>query len=653
MSDKAYEKEVKRISLKAFTHLYGESEKCNRRFCFILGSGASRSAGIPTGVEMARLWAEELKEKYEEEELLKLQAELGIESIEPTSNNYFGIYELRYYPDYREGHAYFERELEKGAPSLGHHALAKILAGERHNLTITTNFDSLIEDALFIYTDKKPLVVGHESLTEFVNLNISRPVIAKIHRSLYFQPFNRQDETVGLAEGWQETIKNAFMVYTPVVIGYAGGDHSLMKLLKDDGTKMNGLYWCYRSKEEPSDEIIDLVKHKNGCLIPIDGFDQMMFMLSRKLEFENPEKAMREVTEARVERYNDQYKEFSEKNTADGNTSEVAKEVSAYNMQLLEDYNNAIRLNPNSAETYSKRGNIYSRLKKYDEAMEDHNKAIELNPKNAGAYNNRGVVYNALKEYEKAMEDYNKAIELYSNSADIYNNRGNIYSGLKKYDEAIEDYNKAIGLNPKFSMAYSNRGNVYSILKENEKAITDYNKAIELNPDYAEAYNNRGNIYSRLKKYDEAMEDYNKAIELNPVYASAYNNRGIIYSRLKKYDEAMEDFNKAIEFDPKHSGAYNARGNIYRISKDYEKAIADFEKSIELDSNNKYPHKNMAIVFSEKAEYKKALDWVNKATMIDPEYKIAYQLRAKIYNALGEDEKAADDEAKAEALPDD
>lgn len=504
--------DVNRMLLKAFSHLFGESEKCNRRFCFILGSGASRAAGIPTGVEMARIWAEELKNKYEEKELKELQQKMGIESIEPNSKNYFGLYELRYYPDYREGHAYFERELEKGAPSLGHHALAKILANETHNLAITTNFDSLIEDTLFIYTDKRPLVVGHESLTEFINLNISRPVIAKIHRSLYFQPFNRQDETVGLAEGWQDTIKNAFKVYTPVVIGYAGGDHSLMDFIEDEDTKMNGLYWCYWNKEEPSDETIDLVKRKNGCLIPIDGFDQMMFMLSRTLKFENPESAMQDVTKMRIERYNDQYKEFAErilesnKNTADSNTSEVAKEVSAYNMQLLEDYNKAIEMNPNSAEAYSKRGIVYGRLKEYEKAMEDYNKAIELEPNFSSAYFNRGCVYKEMKQDEKALAEFNKVIELQPKYSAAYNNRGYIYLEQKKYDEALSDFNKAIEIDPQLCNLYKHKAIIYYEIEEYAKAMLWIDKAIQLNQNYKEAYKLRARIYKVLGEDEKAAD---------------------------------------------------------------------------------------------------------------------------------------------------
>lgn len=103
-------KEADVISLKAFTHVFEQGDKDKQRFCFILGSGASRAAGIKTGVQMASDWKKDLSEKYEEEELQQLMEKMGIQSVEPNSENYFGIYELRFYSNYQEGYAYFEKK---------------------------------------------------------------------------------------------------------------------------------------------------------------------------------------------------------------------------------------------------------------------------------------------------------------------------------------------------------------------------------------------------------------------------------------------------------------------------------------------------------------------------------------------------------------
>ena len=540
--------EVNRISLKAFTHVFAEAQKCNRRFCFILGSGASREAGIPTGVEMARSWADELKNKYDVKEQKALMKKLNIKSVEPSSENYFGIYDLRFYPDYQEGYAYFERELERGVPSLGHHALAKILTGKVHNLAITTNFDSLIEDALFIYTNKHPLVVGHESLTEFINLNIDRPIVAKIHRSLYFHPFNRKQETDGLAKGWQETLKNAFMVYTPVVIGYAGGDQSLMSFLKDETIRMNGLYWCYWNKEEPSKEIVDLVKSKNGCLVPIEGFDQMMFMLSRKMGFENPEKEMREVTERRIKRYNSQYDEFEKRireevekeNSQDELLNDIIEEMNDFNLELLEKADKE-----KTEESYCLKGRIYTRMGRYEEAVEAFTKAIEMNEEDDDAYSGRGVVYEKMQMYDRALEDYTRAIQLKSDDADTYFFRASLYFELEKYKKALEDYTRAIQLKSDDADTYCLRGCAYCETGEYKKAIQDYSRAIELNSGDADYYYFRACAYDELKQYVKALSDCNKVLGLNHGYKEAYELRAEIYRALGEHDKAEADEQKA------------------------------------------------------------------------------------------------------------
>ena len=83
-------------------------------------------------------------------------------------------------------------------------------------------------------------------------------------------------------------------------------------------------------------------------------------------------------------------------------------------------------------------------------AEENYDKAIRLNPQNAKAYNNRGVSYHELIDYNWAIYDYDEAIRLAPEYALAYNNRGLTYQSLGKVEEAERDFQKAkeLGYNP-------------------------------------------------------------------------------------------------------------------------------------------------------------------------------------------------------------
>ena len=266
--------------------------------------------------------------------------------------------------------------------------------------------------------------------------------------------------------------------------------------------------------------------------------------------------------------------------------------------KALESFNEAINLNPQSAEAYAGRGTAYANLEQFGETLSDLSKAVELNPNDIGSEIFMDIIYQTLNirvigtkeiEPEIALQYYNRAIQLNPKSSVLYNYRGYFYHhylymvyDANTLDKAIADYTKAIELNQNFAESYYNRGLVYDDLKNYDAAIADYNQAIKLNPNDAKAYNNRGNAYKALKNYDAAIADYNNAIKINPNYANAYYNRGIAYKNLKQYQKAVADFTKRIELDSKFMWAYVNRAECYKALGETKKAAADFAKAREL-----------------------------------------------------------------------
>ena len=132
------------------------------------------------------------------------------------------------------------------------------------------------------------------------------------------------------------------------------------------------------------------------------------------------------------------------------------------------------------ASVYYNRGLAYSNKGQYDRAIQDFDQAIRLNPQYARAYVNRGFAYDDQGQRDRAIQDYDQAIRLNPQDARVYNIRGLTYNDQGQYDLAIQDFDQAIRLNPQDADVYDNRGHAYARNGQDERAIKDFKMVFEL-----------------------------------------------------------------------------------------------------------------------------------------------------------------------------
>ena len=558
------------ITLRQFLRYFEEQQ--NRKFCFILGAGASKSSGIDTGAELAIQWLKEIKEDLDEDQFEAWLEEEDIDKNEPASF-YHQIFAKRFEVDHQGGYDFFEKIMEKAEPSCGYSFLAEILAQGKHDIVITTNFDSLTEDALFIYTAKKPLVIGHADLAGFINIQLQRPQVIKVHHDLFFSPQNTEDETGHIDEKLERGLQDIFQSYIPIVIGYGGNDGGFMDVLKRVLDPDRGIYWCFTGTKHPKGKIEELVIDKQGCFIPITDFDELMVLLGEKIRIGFLEERIQQIADERVKRYRKQMQGVYNK-IKDGSDllPDALDKISK--LEELEEPNWLIyglwamkETDPKKIESIYKEGlekcpdshvlrNDYAvflqNIKKdYAQAEKYYQKALALDPDDVKANYNYAVFLTLFKkDYAQAEEYYQKALALEPNDADINHHYAMFLTLFKKdYVQAEKCYQKALALKPDDADINRNYAVFLALFKKDyAQAEKYYQKALALEPNGADINSHYALFLTFAKKdYVQAEEYYQKALTLEPNDAANNSYYALFLLQQGHFEQAKTFIDKAFQ----------------------------------------------------------------------------------------------------------
>lgn len=189
-------------------------ENTDAKFSLFLGAGCSVSSGIPTARSLVLdTWIPKLKEieTGNQENLDEwLKTRFPNYSKDDSAKSYGEIIETLF-PTPKERQIEIEKLVENLDPGVGYAILAKLMEKYRQcNIVLTTNFDDMVADALYLYTYRKPLVIFHEALAAFVKIADTSPIIIKLHGDSKLSPLNTKDEIDSVSEEITKVIKNIF-----------------------------------------------------------------------------------------------------------------------------------------------------------------------------------------------------------------------------------------------------------------------------------------------------------------------------------------------------------------------------------------------------------------------------------------------------------
>jgi tetratricopeptide (TPR) repeat protein len=231
--------------------------------------------------------------------------------------------------------------------------------------------------------------------------------------------------------------------------------------------------------------------------------------------------------------------------------------------RAMVDYERTLKYNPGLIQAYRFLGECYKNLYKVgvdtpenqevaDKALEAFLKAYEAEPDNKEIIFSLGDMYNKLKNFEEAEKLYLKILELEPG------NMGNYY--------VVAEFYK--------SYAAENE-------QLRAKAESMYLRRIELDPENPQGYAYIANYYENLapspEAYDEAAEFWDKRISLDPENPEAWLAKGVnrwsrsyrfqnlpVAVRLRTAQESLEALQKANDLDADYPEPYSWLSVLYQ-----------------------------------------------------------------------------------------
>jgi Tfp pilus assembly protein PilF len=481
------------------------------KFILFLGAGCSVSSGIPAAGALVKNWLPRLKKikTGDEGNIEQWIREKFPEYDEKNPGMLYGkiIEELFFTPEVRQRE--IERIIGGKDPGFGYAVLAQLIShadyGTQCNVILTTNFDDLVADALYLYTNKKPLVISHESLISFVRVTRTNPVIIKLHGDARLAPKNTELETQELTEAVKKVMTNLLSEAGIIFVGYGGNDHSILNILKELPLESLrwGIYWVRNSLPE-NDMRAWLETRKANWVKHLD-FDELMLLMRSELELEHPDmKRFEKLTNT----YLDTFKSLTTELEAKPDSPEkmvVKRAIKKPEEDFKTWWSVVFEANKYEKNDIEKANNIY--LKGLDKFPD---KADLL-----GAY--AIFLKNIRKDYDKAEEYYLKALEADPNHANNLSNYAFFLQKIRKgYDKAEEYYLKALEADPN----HANSFGIYALFLKNirkdyDKAKEYYLKSLEVEPNNADFLGNYVGFLLSRGNFEKGIDLLSRAIQLS------------------------------------------------------------------------------------------------------------------------------------------
>lgn len=192
------------------------------------------------------------------------------------------------------------------------------------------------------------------------------------------------------------------------------------------------------------------------------------------------------------------------------------------------------------AASHTNRGNILFMKGLLDEAIEEYREALRLKPKSADAHYNLGGALANKGLYDEAIEEYKEALHLKPDLAEVHSLLGAALHCKGLIDEAIRELRAALMLSPNSAEAHCSLGRALFDKGLVDEAIKEHREASCLKPEFPEAHFDLGIFLIHKGLIDEGITEIRGALRLEPGFVDAHSNDVFYTAHRGQIDEAIK-----------------------------------------------------------------------------------------------------------------
>ena len=293
-------------------------------------------------------------------------------------------------------------------------------------------------------------------------------------------------------------------------------------------------------------------------------------------------------------------------------------------------FEQAIRLNPDSADAHNNLGNALAKIPgRQAEAIAELELALRLQPDFPHAHLNLGwALANTPDRLAEGIEHLTIGLRRDPDNpalAEAHNDLGFALAKLPdRPSAAIAEYETALRLRPDYTEARINLGIALAGIGRAADAAAEFERVLKLEPENETAHNNLANVLVGLGRLPEAIGHYRAALQKNPASVEAHYNLGRTLRASGDDPGAIAQYREALRLAPRAAEIWNSLGSALYRQEQFAEAAAAYQQTVLLQPESAQGHNNFGVALTGAGRLDPAITELRAAVRLAPGYAEAH-----------------------------